>query len=69
MKRKIQNKMALAFVESYRAFYSFLELPFGAKQEQTFYNDFFARITEPKNSYTRDRVAEVVFKFRKLIGV
>lgn len=60
--------MALAFVESYRAFYKFLEIPFGAKQEQTYYDDFFIRITEPKNSCTRDRVAEEVIKFRKLIG-
>lgn len=65
-KQKILHKMALAFVESWRAFYK--ELPFGAKQEETYYNDFFLRIKTKKNSYKRHRLAEEVLKYRKLIG-
>lgn len=67
-KIKILDKMSLAYTNSYKAAYNIHGIPFGAKQQETYCGDFFIRIQAAKNSYTRDRVAEEVFKFRKSIG-
>ncbi len=67
-KIKILDKMSLAYAQSYKAAYNIHGIPFGAKQQETYCSDFFIRIQAAKNSYTRDRVAEEVLKFRKSIG-
>ncbi len=62
------TKAGKAYTNSYRAWYQFLNMPFGAKQEETYANNYLLIRQEPRGTWTRFRAAEDVFKFRKIKG-
>lgn len=56
-----------AYIGNYALWYKFFELPFGAKQEETFSNEYHDKKAKPKNSATRYLLACDILNFRKKI--
>jgi hypothetical protein len=66
-KELILKKASLAYAHSFRVSYQFWGLPFGAKQEEIYANDFYMKRNDnPKNSVKRIFLAEDIWKHRHI---
>lgn len=67
-KELILKKASLAYAHSFRVSYQFWGIPFGAKQEEIYANDYFMRRSEaPKGSAKRAFLAEDVMQHRHFL--
>ncbi|MBK9499518.1 MAG: hypothetical protein IPO06_09200 [Leptospiraceae bacterium] len=53
------------YIQSIELVYRNLELPFGAKQEEIYSGEYFAKKNRPKFSASRDNLSDRIWNFYK----